>query len=226
MTAGPRLDGGKDVTEREARHAVNWPAILFSVAIVLVGLGVAGAQQVLPIDRYSVLWTVVTWGGFGGAVVALLLGSWLYFRQKRPPHPDFSLRAFVDRWLDTEEWSEDPDATLNGTHQAFKRLQERARLGLIAVWGRKNCLFGDTVPLSAIPPDFWDRNTLDYLHLLSGADDSRGRTESLFSRGDDSNSDIHLNLAEVESAWPKPRRRIVLRSPITFEKPGPARPKN
>jgi hypothetical protein len=199
--------------------AIRWPAVLFVLATVLVGVGVAGAQQALPIERYSALWTVATWGGFGGAAVALCAGSWLYFSQLHHPHPDLALRAFVDGWLGNEHWAEDPDATLKATHQAFTELQQKARLGSITVWGRKNCLFGDTVPLSVIPPDFWDRNTLDYLHLLSGADDSRGRTESL-GRGGDSYSDIYLNQAEAKRTWPKPRRRFVLRSPITFVRPG------
>lgn len=192
-------------------HRMNY-AVFFGLGLFFVSLGIAGAQQVFPGDKFSTQWWVLT-SMFIPGVVFLLWGSYQWLKGDPPaPSPDLDIDEFVCLWLGYD-WHgygstnhDRANRTMNGTHEAMDALVEAARLGKITVWGRKGQLFEKSHPLSPIPAEAWDRIRIDALEFLSGKD-----THEVIAK--DSHAyqahwgDIHLSRTQVRHTWPKIARK-------------------
>lgn len=98
---------------------------------------------------------------------------------------------------------------LSDQDELVREIEEKARSGLLRVWGRKYSTASASQnpnPPREIPMDHWDDYSLDELRCLQSDDDAECCTEPRNNwRGDYSESfqDLEVNKAQVLSIWPK-----------------------
>lgn len=188
-------------------------SIFFGLAVFFISLGIAGAQQVFPGEKFSTEWWVLTAMLIPG-VIFLGWGSIIWLKgDEQVSHPDLDIDDFLCLWLgyDWHGYGSTnhgrANRTMNGTHDAMDAVTEAARLGKINVWGRKDQIVDKTQPLSPIPPEAWDRVRIDALDLISGKETREVRAEAQH-RYQAYWSDIHLNRAQVRKTWPMIARKV------------------
>jgi hypothetical protein len=142
-----------------------WASI---VSLVLVGAGaVSGHTLVLP--------------GWAWALLATGCAFWIAWRAERERYNekrseikcDTAIIEGVERIVGTRDFSSAD--TPQKLSDALLALREKAHLGEITIWGRRDVKGRDLAwyPLSKIEHSYWDEYTIDYLTFT---DDNKGIT--------------------------------------------------
>ncbi len=185
--------------------------VYLAIGVFLIGVGMAGAPQIFPMEQYPTLWWVMACATLFPGLVFLGLGILNWYRgEPSAVQPDLDLDAFVDGWLGfdrheigNKDWNK-AERVMIGTNAALDSMAEAARLEQITVWGRKNCVIPGSVPRGPILAKEWDRISVDMLEFLSGKESSEVRAQSDGGRwGTAFYTDICLNRAQVLKLWPK-----------------------
>jgi hypothetical protein len=162
----------------------------------------------------SVWWAV-------GVILLFVTASrlqWDFQKEKdkqRKFAPQMSLDQVVARIIGTDDQSKSGASTL--VAKALPSIREKARLGVISVWGRM-LIGGDTSrqPLEPIQKEHWTNAQIDFVKYLRNHQCSTSDVS-----GSDSSvqyADLHFDPVEIERTFVanKPKR-IRLRSPLTWE---------
>jgi hypothetical protein len=154
---------------------------------------------------------VPSWVWWAAAVLLLFLtavrAQWELHRERdksRAPQPDLTLAELLERLAG----SRDPMAAPQKISDALLCIRDKARLGLLAVWGRKDANMGhlEFYPLEPIPAEHWTPAHIDYLQYLG---DERCKTSDAQIPGAAAHyADLHFDSVEIARAWPMARRRF------------------
>jgi hypothetical protein len=135
--------------------------------------------------------------------------------KNQKPTPQMPLSEVISRIIGSDDQSKPGASTLVG--EALPSIREKARLGMISVWGRIST--GDVAsiqPLEPIPQDFWTNARIDFVKYLR---DQRCPTSDTRQSGNSVKyADLHFDIVEIQSVFGSYRpKRIRLRSPLVLE---------
>lgn len=112
--------------------------------------------------------------------------------------PDLPLAVFV-----SERDVSDVDGHLEFVGTLFAKLEQKAVLGEVFVWGRKDCPRGQKlVPVTPIPMSYWEAAHVDVVEYLE--DTKKGGCTRPTDAGKPYYSDLYLNRTQATAAWPLP----------------------
>lgn len=176
----------------------------------------ASAGQVIY-PEYRDVWITVLWG----AVALMALSGWFWLRSwwqgdsDRKLEPNMRLAALAALHIPKI----DEDTHFQEVVGLLVNIRQQARLDKLTVWGRKNCTIPhDHVPLSVIPPDFWEKGEIDATKFLRGGEHKRGQTGCDMLGHVMEYSDLWFDRRQAAHALPKRWPRIRLRLPFALEK--------
>jgi hypothetical protein len=208
------------VTQRQMIHAI-WQ----TVQRVFKDLFAAGGVLVSAIGALSDLFgkTLIlpSWVWWAVGVILLFVTAsrlqWDLQKEKdknRIPTPQMPLTQVINRIIGTDDQSKPGASTLVG--RALPSIREKARLGMISVWGRMST-GGDASlqPLEPIPQDHWTNAQIDFVNYLRNQRCSTSNTRQ--SGYSVQYADLHFDPVEIERAFGVKLKRIRLRSPLFWE---------
>jgi hypothetical protein len=146
-----------------------------------------------------------TWIWWAAAIILLFASSVLLqwqliteHEQLKIPEPTLDLSSAIAKIL-----SSDDPATLGSTalSQVVTEIREKASLGQLSVWGRKNAKTSrlSFYPLEPIPSSHWSSAHIDFLEFSK---DPKCATQSARHPGSpDQYSDLHFDLEEITACW-------------------------
>ena len=185
-----------------------WGVIVIGIVantLALWGL-VRGREVGLPLEAWFVL----------SAFALLVAPLWPYHRLHKTiegltkQEPDLRIADFVSARLGEGDILEQVNPYLTDLYGLLHAVRERAVLGVIRVWGRRNCMPGleDNVPRSEIRAKEWEEFELQ-IDALKFAQDPRGEAQSIErpNRLRSQYYDLWLLRAEADTYFPLPRRR-------------------
>lgn len=219
----PTLIGGVllEVPIGKCRSSIMRQVSYFTLATLLAGMGLIGAQEAYGGEPYSFVWALVMWVFLPPGILLGLFGAYFWFTARHDnAEPNLPLATFATIRLGAiTSWAQLPQAKLARQDELLAQIREKARQDLIAVWGRKNCTIGaDRIPLTRIPQDYWELGELELTRFIDGGGRLTGCTRAdLFGYQSDY-TDLWLNRAQVDRHWRKRRSWPKFRSPIVFEK--------
>ncbi|MBL6618127.1 MAG: hypothetical protein ISP49_06605 [Reyranella sp.] len=118
------------------------------------------------------------------------------FRGQRTVLPDLALVEFVNK-----RDASDADGHLVFVATLFAKLEQKAVLSEISVWGRKDCPRGLKVaPVTPIPASHWESAHIDVVEYLE-APPTGGRTRPT-DAGSTYYSDLYLNRTQADEIFP------------------------
>jgi hypothetical protein len=147
-----------------------------------------------------------TWIWWTAALVLLFVSSVLLQRQlitehaqHKKPEPTVDLSTAIAKILAIE----DPSTLGSSTalSQVVTEIREKASLGQLSVWGRKNVKPNrlSFYPLEPIPFSHWSSTHIDFLEFSK---DPKCATQNARHPGSsDQYSDLHFDLREVNARW-------------------------
>ena len=118
--------------------------------------------------------------------------------KNRKPTPQMPLSEVISRIIASDDQSKPGASTLVG--EALPSIREKARLGMISVWGRMSA-DGDALhqPLEPIPADYWTNAQIDFLKYLRN---QRCSTSDTRQAGYSAKyADLHFDIAEIQSVF-------------------------
>jgi hypothetical protein len=105
------------------------------------------------------------------------------------------------------------------TGRALVTIREKARLGLLAVWGRPNAVPGhlDFTPLESVPAEHWTLAHIDYMEYIQ---DTRCKTDKARHPGTSPYyADLQFDKIEVDKVFPQEaKRRLRFQMPFAWAK--------
>jgi hypothetical protein len=154
-----------------------------------------------------------TWIWWAAALALLFVSSVLLRRQliverqqliaereqRKTPEPTLDLSSAIAKILGTE----DPAILGSSTalSQVVTEIREKASLGQLSVWGRKNAKASrlSFYPLEPIPSSHWSSTHIDFLEFSK---DPKCATQNARHPGSpDQYSDLHFDLEEISDRW-------------------------
>jgi hypothetical protein len=147
-----------------------------------------------------------TWIWWLAAIILLFVSAvslqWRLFaerEQHKTPEPTDDLSTVIARVLGTD----DPSILESSTalSQVVTEIREKASLGQLSVWGRKNAKANrlSFYPLEKIPASHWSLTHIDFLEFSK---DPKCATQDARHPGSpDQYSDLHFDLGEVNARW-------------------------
>ena len=119
--------------------------------------------------------------------------------QPQPLNPNWTMHE-----LFSHLWG---DMYADRNDKLAEEIEDPARLGNLACWGRKYSSAGENPnPLRPIPKDHWDEFTLDFLRCRWSEDPSNCRTQPRSDHFNDkyadSFQDLRVNKSEAMALWP------------------------
>lgn len=118
--------------------------------------------------------------------------------------PDMRLHEFVEKRIESEMFAHFKEGNISKIGALLTDIREKARLGQITIWGRKNCPKGQTnIPRSAIPADSWDALYIDLLDYLEDRPTGAGQAKSgsIIMQQQYRYSDIWLNKWQTNQVY-------------------------
>ena len=182
-------------TKRAYSHYSSW----IGVVSALVGGAneVFGKQLLLP----TTAWWLIAIGATAFTAVQI---QWELDKERdksRTPEPTVSLAKLVEHIVGTNDMGQ--QGVPQKTSDALVAIREKARLGLLSVWGRKEAHQSNLnfYPLEPINAAFWSGAHIDYLEYLktttcSTDDATSGHLHEHYA-------DLHFDEKQVEKLWPK-----------------------
>jgi hypothetical protein len=214
---GPDLSLGG----RQMIHAI-WQTVQRVFKDVFAAAGVLVSAIGILSDLLGKTFILPSWVWWALGVILLFVTAsrlqWDLEKEKeknRKPTPQMPLSEVVSRIIGTEDQTKPGASTLVGT--ALPSIREKARLGVISVWGRMST-GGDASlqPLEPIPQDYWTNAQIDFVKYLRNQRCSTSDTRQ--SGYSVQYADLHFDTVEIENTFASYRpKRIRLRSPLTWE---------
>ena len=147
-----------------------------------------------------------TWIWWVAALALLFVSSVLLQRQlitargqHKTPEPTLDLSSAITTILGIDDPSTSGSST--ALSQVVTEIREKASLGQLSVWGRKNAKASrlSFYPLEAIPSSHWSSTHIDFLEFSK---DPKCATQNARHPGSsDQYSDLHFDLEEVNARW-------------------------
>jgi hypothetical protein len=207
--------------QRQMIHAV-WQTIqrVFKDLFAAGGLLVSAIGAVSDLLGKTFILPSRVWWALGVILLFVTASRLQWDLQKekdknRKPTPQIPLSQVIAHMIGTDDQSKPGASTLVG--KALPSIREKARLGVISVWGRMST-GGDASlqPLEPIPQDHWTNAQIDFVNYLRNqrclTSDTRQSGYSV------QYADLHFDPVEIGRAFVvyKPKR-IRLRSPLIWE---------
>ena len=156
-----------------------------------------------------------------GVILLLVTASRLQWdlqqekEKNRKPTPQMPLSEVISCIIGSDDQGKPGASTLVG--EALRSIREKARLGVVSVWGRMSA-DSDALhqPLEPIPADYWTDAQIDFVKYLRNqrcsTSDAR-QSGSLVKY-----ADLHFDIAEIKSVFGSYRpKHLRLRSPLVWE---------
>jgi hypothetical protein len=163
-----------------------------------------------------------SWIWWGMAVCLLFLAAcrahWDLERErdkKHVPLPDIPLEEVVARVVGVRPSELFSDDNPQKTSDALGEIREKAGLGAVLCWGRRNAVHSNLIfyPREEIDREVWINAQIDYLKFIRDRKCDLGIANG--QPTGNNYSDIHFNREQVDAVWPKRKQRMFsLRSPI------------
>jgi hypothetical protein len=207
--------------ERQMIHAI-WQTIqrVFKDLFAAGGLLTSAIGAVSDLLGKTFILPSWVWWALGVILLVVTASRLQWDLQKekdknRKPTPQIPLSQVIVHMIGTDDQSKPGASTSVG--KALPSIREKARLGMISVWGRMST-GGDALlqPLEPIPQDHWTNAQIDFVNYLRNqrclTSDTRQSGYSV------QYADLHFDPVEIERAFVvyKPKR-IRLRSPLIWE---------
>jgi hypothetical protein len=202
-------------------HAI-WQTVQRVFKDVFAAAGVLVSAIGILSDLLGKTFILPSWVWWAVGVILLFVAAsrlqWDLQKEKeknQKPTPQMPLSEVISRIIGSDDQSKPGASTLVG--EALPSIREKARLGMISVWGRIST--GDVAsiqPLEPIPQDFWTNARIDFVKYLR---DQRCPTSDTRQLGNSVKyADLHFDIVEIQSVFGSYRpKRIRLRSPLVWE---------
>jgi hypothetical protein len=187
----------------------------FEIPVVLIELAAIGSHYAFP-ELPHTLGLVLFWGGLGGLLLWFLWIGWRFLRApgSNAPARDVSVGEAIS-YVCFRHWGRrfvdaagDRTADVNASLTAFCQAAADDR---ITIWGKTT----SGAVFEKIPADFWRKNQIEWFGLLR-REPATESTDPAVHHGLAPSirySDLMTSRTQVEAAWPKRRRWLVLRKP-------------
>jgi len=178
----------------------------------------------LSSSEYVPAWKIVMIISFVGALVfgVFAVRDWIQGEETSKAEPNLRLAVLVKNRLPGGPFMGDdvPEGRFTELSSLFHEIRQSARLGKLTVWGRKDSPIGqERIPLSDVPPDFWEHGEIDILGYLRGGEHERGTATLDPFKGKTEYTDLRLNSRQVRHAIPRYRwPKITFAMPFKLEK--------
>jgi hypothetical protein len=187
----------------------------FEIPIVLIELAAIGSHYAFP-ELPHALGLALFWGGLAGL---LIWASWFAWRILHAPRAAIPTRDVpvgnAISYLCFRTWDrsffETAGVPSTDANAAVAEFIQAAADDRITIWGRTTA----GAVFEKIPADFWRKNRIEWFGLLKGKPTTES-TDRLILQGlahETTYSDLMTSKAQAEAAWPKRRRRLIVRKP-------------
>jgi hypothetical protein len=147
-----------------------------------------------------------TWIWWAAAILLLFVSSvllqWQLMterEQHKMPEPTLDLSSAIAKILGIDDPATSGSST--ALSQVVTEIREKASLGQLTVWGRKNANVSrlSFYPLEPIPSSHWSSTHIDFLEFSK---DPKCATQNARHPGSsDQYSDLHFDLGEIDARW-------------------------
>jgi hypothetical protein len=180
-------------TKRAYSHYSSWIGVVSALVGVLNDA--LGRQLLLPTTG----WWLIAIGATGFTAVQIQWELDEERDQTRKPEPTVSLEKLIEHIVGTNDMGQ--QGVPQKTADALVAIREKARLGLLSTWGRKDANQSNLsfYPLEPIDAGQWTHAHIDYLEYLKTT--TCASQNATLPGATDHYSDLHFDEKQVEKLW-------------------------